>query len=654
MQLPIQQEFKLTESFIERYKEEIPPFGFNGLGEFVYMRTYSRTKEDGKNEAWWETVRRVVEGIYNIQKQHIESYRLGWNAKKAQRSAQEMYDRMFNMKFLPGGRGLWAMGTPIIMEKGLAGALFNCSFISTIDIDEAPSRPFTFAMDALMLGIGVGFDTKGAYVVTVKGRPTHEKPFVIPDSREGWVESLGLLIDSYFGKSEYPIFDYSEIREAGQPIKTFGGISSGPAPLKELHESVEIILKNRAGRLLTERDIVDIFNLIGKAVISGNVRRSAELALGSASDTFLDLKNYQVNPDRMNFGWASNNSINAELGMDYTDIANRIMINGEPGLVWTENLRKYGRVRDSEADYKDQRVMGVNPCSEITLENFELCNLVELFPTNHESLNDFLDTIKYAYLYAKTVTLLDTTWPESNRVMLRNRRIGISITGIAQFISTRGLFELKDWLRTSYNKVKYYDKVYSEWFCIPESIKVTTVKPSGTVSLLAGVTPGIHYPESNYYIRRVRLSKNSQFIPILESAGYTIEDDTYDPTSKVVEFPVSVGEVRTLNDVSMWEQLTLASFIQENWADNSVSVTVTFKPEEGKDIASALNYFQFKLKSVSLLPKVEEGAYAQMPYEEITKEKYEEKIRQLIPLNFSGLFSEGVGEKYCNNDTCLV
>ena len=230
--------FKLSENFISKYKRKKAPFGFNGLGELVYMRTYSRIKPDGKNERWWETVQRVVEGTYSMQMNHIESHQLGWNPWQAQKSAQEMYDRIFNMKFLPPGRGLWAMGTAITEEKGLYAALNNCAFVSTKTIKDDYSKPFCFLMDASMLGVGVGFDTKGAGEIIVKGVDIKrdEQNFQIPDTREGWVESLQHLLESYFHGQGEVVFDYSLIRLAGEPIKGFGGVSSGPEPLEEVHE----------------------------------------------------------------------------------------------------------------------------------------------------------------------------------------------------------------------------------------------------------------------------------------------------------------------------------------------------------------------------------------------------------------------------------
>jgi len=656
LKFPIEQEFRLTEGFVEKYKHKIPPFGFNGLGEFVYMRTYSRIKSDGKNESWWETVQRVVEGVYSIQKQHIEDYNLGWNQMKAQKSAQEMYDRIYNFKMLPAGRSLWAMGTPLIMQKGLTESLYNCSFISTIDIHENPSRPFANAMDFLMCGIGVGADVAGANKLKVHEPGKKKYIYQISDDREGWVHSLELLINSFFGENEVE-FDYTLVRKAGEPIKTFGGISAGPEPLKELHSKVKDILFKKIGEYFSARDIADIFNLIGKTVVAGNVRRSAEIILGNPDEEFLNLKNYEINPEREDFGWSSNNSIYADLGMDYTDIAERIKDNAEPGIYWIHNAQKFRRMRETEGDYKDQRVIGLNPCGEATLESGELCNLVETFPNNHDNLEDFKTTIKFAYLYAKSLTLLNTHWTQTNKVMLRNRRIGLSMTGIAQFLSNKGFAVLRDWMKEGYDTAKYYDKIYSEWFAIPESIKITVIKPSGTVSLLAGATPGIHFPESIYYIRRIRIANNSAFIPILLNSGFKIEPAIgQEESTSVVEFPVSFQEdVRTINQVSMWEQLNIAAFAQKYWADNSVSVTVTFKKEEENDIKNALNLFQFQLKSVSFLPKLEEGAYAQMPYEEITKEEYEVMSKNLLPLDFSSLFSnEALGEKYCNNDFCVI
>ena len=652
------EKFKLSEKFIDKYKRKKPPFGFNGLGELVYMRTYSRIKADGKNERWWETVQRVVEGTYSMQKHHIESHQLGWNPWQGQKSAQEMYERIFNMKFLPPGRGLWAMGTAITEEKKLYAALNNCAFVSTKTLKEDYAKPFCFLMDASMLGVGVGFDTKGAGEIIVKGvnRDRNEEIYMIPDTREGWVESLRLLLESYFLGTAHVEFDYNQIRLEGEPIKGFGGVSSGPEPLKEVHEDIRNVLENNSGNPITITTIVDIMNLIGKCVVAGNVRRTAEIVFGEPdNEEYLDLKNYKVNPHRDQFGWTSNNSVFAELGMDYTDICKRINNNGEPGLAWLENMRHYSRMKNG-GDNKDHRVAGGNPCLEQSLESYELCCLVETFPNNHDSLEDYQRTLKYAYLYAKTVTLGRTHWSDTNRVMLRNRRIGCSVSGVAQFITNCGLNELQNWLETGYDTIQEWDKQYSDWFAVPKSIKTTSVKPSGTVSLLAGATPGLHYPESRFYIRRVRLSNQSELIEPLKKAGYKLEPAFgSEDSTMVVEVPVDVGEgIRTAAELSIWEQFSLAAFMQRHWADNQVSCTATFNPEtEADELPHVLNYFQYRLKGISLLPRHDYGAYKQMPYESINEQEYNKQVKKLSKLSFGVIKNEEAEiDKFCNNDSC--
>ena len=654
------EKFQLSEKFIDKYKRKKAPFGFNGLGELVYMRTYSRIKEDGKNERWWETVQRVVEGTYTMQKNWIESHQLGWNAWQAQKSAQEMYDRIFTMKFLPPGRGLWAMGTAVTEEKGLYAALNNCAFVSTKTLKEDYAKPFCFLMDASMLGVGVGFDTKGAGEIIVKGvnNDRDEEVFVIPDTREGWVESLKLLLESYFHGTAPVGFDYSKVRPAGEPIKGFGGVSSGPEPLEEVHGDIREVLESNSGSPITITTIVDIMNLIGKCVVAGNVRRTAEIVFGDPdSEEYLDLKNYKENPHREQYGWTSNNSIFAELGMDYSEAAKRIVDNGEPGFAWLDNMRHYSRMKNG-GDDKDYRAMGGNPCLEQTLESYELCCLVETFPNNHDSFEDYAKTLKYAYLYAKTVTLGRTHWSDTNRVMLRNRRIGCSVSGVAQFITNKGINELRDWLEDGYDVIQSWDTMYSDWLAVPKSIKTTSVKPSGTVSLLAGATPGLHYPESRFYIRRIRLSKHSDLIEPMKKAGYKIEPAFgSEDTTCVVEVPVDVGEgIRTAGELSIWEQFSIAAFMQRHWADNQVSCTVTFDPEtEGSQIEPCLNYYQYHLKGISLLPRHDYGAYPQMPYESIEEKEYDRQVSKLSKLSFGVIKQEEANiEKFCDGDFCDV
>lgn len=656
--------FRLKESFVDQYKNLKPAFGFNGLGELTYMRTYSRLKEDGSNEQWWETIRRVVEGTYTIQRQHIEKNRLGWSEYKGHKSAEEMFDRMFRMKFLPPGRGLWAMGTEIT-DKGLFAALNNCAFVSTEDIGksiEESTSPFEFLMDMSMLGVGVGFDVLGAGKITIHQPLDVPQTLQIQDTRESWVESVAVVLKAYFHGHPRPEMDYSLIRKKGELIKTFGGKASGPEPLKVLHEQIDTIFAGRGGEKITVTDITDIQNMIGCCVVAGNVRRTAEIVFGSPTDKeYLSLKDYHWNGSEMvgssahraAYGWTSNNSVFCETGMDYTEVAAQTARNGEPGYAWLTNAQAYGRMVDP-INWKDKKAKGMNPCVEQTLESKELCCLVETFPTMCDSLEDYLRTLKFAYLYAKTVTLGETHWAETNRVMLRNRRIGTSQSGIAQYIQMHGLEAYRVLCDEGYKVIQQYDETYSDWLCIPRSKKTTSIKPSGTVSLLPGVTPGMHFPEDIYCIRRMRISEFSPLVEKCINAGYHVEKDAVSSNTMVVSIPVEVQNVRTVDEVSMWEQVTLAAFIQKWWADNQVSCTVTFQPHEADKIKHALNYFQYDLKGISFLPKTEKGAYQQMPYEGISKEVYDEMVSKITRIDFSGIGEDSTPEKYCDGEKCEI
>ena len=666
--------FCLDTDFVASFQERRPPFGFNGLGEVVYQRTYARVvpsrgaESEERLELWYETVERVVNGTFDMQKNWIESQGLVWDDSRAQSSARRMYELMFGMKFLPPGRGLWAMGSPITTEKSLFAALNNCAFVSTggDEIARDPCLPFVFLMDASMLGIGVGFDTKAAGSISVVPPAAGESTYVIPDSREGWVESLRVLLLAYFRGQALPSFDYSKIRPAGAPIRGFGGISAGPSVLQEMHQSIESVLEKLVGKELTVTAVVDIMNIIGRCVVSGNVRRTAEIAFGDPdSEEYIDLKDYAKNPQRADFGWTSNNSVFARLGMDYAPACERIRTNGEPGFAWLDNMQNYGRMGDVP-DGRDYRVSGGNPCLEQSLESFEMCCLVETFPAAHEDIDEYRETLRYAFLYAKTVTLGKTHWAQTNEKMLRNRRIGCSMSGIAQFIAKRGLHELKEWCEAGYAEIQDTDDRLSEWMAIPRSIKTTSIKPSGTVSLLAGATPGMHFPESRFYLRRIRMGVKSPLLGPLMKAGFPLEPAIGDEERSVVaSFPVDSGEgVRTTNEVSMWEQLGLAAFLQRYWSDNQVSCTVTFDPEkEAMDLKHALDMYQYQLKGVSFLPKLKTGAYEQMPYEEISEDQYAQAMKTIdLDLLAEELERQSHGgkralqqptpEKFCDNDVC--
>jgi hypothetical protein len=276
---------------------------------------------------------------------------------------------------------------------------------------------------------------------------------------------------------------------------------------------------------------------------------------------------------------------------------------------------------------------------------------VETFPANHESYKDYERTLKFAYLYSKTVTLIPSHNERTNAVMLRNRRIGCSMSGIIQAIEKFGRHQFFRWCDQGYNYIQTLDQIYSDWLCIPRSIKTCCVKPSGSVSLLTGSTPGIHYPHSEYYIRNIRVQNTSPLVDVCRDAGYHVEPCVYSPDTSVVSFPVKEKFYRRgKKDVSIWQQFANASDMQKWWADNMVSATVSFQDFESEQVKDCLEFFQDKLKGVSLLPLTEHG-YEQAPYIEITKAEYERMTSEVTPMNFSGDTHE-LDDKFCNGDKC--
>jgi ribonucleotide reductase alpha subunit len=667
--------FRLSDDFVSSYKNKKAPFGYrdaagNSVGEITFLRTYSRKKQDGTKETWTDVCERVINGMYSLQKDHCRKNRLPWNGVKAQSSAKEAFDRLFNLKWTPPGRGLWIMGTPLVNIHKNSAALQNCAFVSTSEMSkDNPAEPFTFLMEASMLGIGVGFDDKGSDKDFNIYKPL-DKVFVdvIADDRESWARATGDLINSYLKPDQPTIeFDYSLIRPYGSPIATFGGTASGPEPLMKLHKKIKKMFEGRGGEKLTTVDIADMGNLIGVCVVSGNVRRSAELFIGRNTEDFLNLKNPEVFPERNSYdpsdpghGWMSNNSIETKVGADISNIIDSIALNGEPGVIWMDMSQQYGRLADPPNN-KDWRVAGYNPCAEQSLESYECCTLVETYLNRHDSLDDYKRTLKFAYLYAKTVTLLPTHWEKTNAIMQRNRRIGASMSGIANFADINGMPVLRQWMNSGYETIKRYDNIYSEWFGIRESIKMTTVKPSGTVSILAGESPGVHWtPGGKYFNRAIRFSNDDPMLPLFRMANYRVEPASESPdTTSVVFFPIKSLARRAEKDVTIFEKMAIAAHAQRYWSDNSVSVTISFDSEkEQKHIGTVLHMYDGQLKTVSFLPSGN-FTYPQMPYTQITEEEYiNDGEMKLFPIDFSGVYAgmaaDAIGENYCSTDSCEI
>jgi adenosylcobalamin-dependent ribonucleoside-triphosphate reductase len=729
---------QLAPEAVAAITEQVTPH-WGPLGWVTYKRTYARWRDDqGRSEEWAETVQRVVEGNINLDPRLQDATPASPVVAELQAEAVQLFKLVYGLAATPSGRNLWISGSDYQHRNG--DALNNCWFIAVrpqaygdshiqpfyLHRDTiAPSMPFAFLFDQLMKGGGVGFsvandnvaqlppvDQKITVAITSdQGAKAYDEALAVgavdaasdeavhgtedalryrlPDTREGWVVALAALIDAHFNsinEAQTPrvVLDISNIRARGARIHGFGGTASGPAPLIEMLQDVNAILNARVGKQLSAVDCTDIGNLIGKAVVAGNVRRSAEIALGdSTNNEFITMK--QDKDKLYHHRWASNNSVIVTSAFTtYAEVAQAVAQNGEPGMFNLELSQNYGRLIDGLQPGIDATVEGTNPCGEISLANGEPCNLFEVFPTIATQQGWDLKTVMaLAARYTKRVTFSAYDWEVSRRVITHNRRIGVSLSGLQDWLLTQfghrvvtgfdaqgqaqydpTIVQAVDDL---YHAVVAADEAYSTTLHCNPSLKHTTVKPSGTVSKLAGVSEGMHFHYSNYLIQRIRFQDTDPLLPALEACGYAIEPDIYTKNTMCVSFPVRAANAddpafASAGNVSIEEQFATQAFLQTYWSDNAVSCTITFQPEEAPKIAGLLRQYRHTIKSTSLLPYAGD-VYEQAPKQPITKAQYlDEVIKikgdvQTVYAQLNGQENkdlELVGQEDCATGACPI
>lgn len=619
----------ISEDFVKKYKSKIPPFG--PVGYITYKRTYAR-RIDGENrtEEWYETIRRACNGLLDI------------GGKFTREEIELLYDKVFNLKCSFSGRALWQLGSETVKKLG-GDSMMNCWEVAIND----PIDCFCFTFNELMLGGGVGFNLQQEQVfeipkvkfdVNVVRRDEKDVDYIVPDNREGWVDLLRRVLTAFFvtGKS----FTYSTIciRGKGTLIQSFGGTASGPEDLCKGIGQIVAILKSRHGDKLRPIDCLDMLNIIGSIVVAGNVRRSAQLALGDMNDPlYLDAKNW-AKSSIPNWRAMSNNSVVCNK-FEHLPAKFWNGYNGEGeayGLINLKNCRQFGRLADGRDYRPDRKVVGTNPCGEVTLESYESCNLSEIFLPNIKDKNDFIETAILMYKATKSISCLPFIHDQTNAVVSENHRLGNSVTG---FLQAKAELRNEKVFDEVYKALEKEDKVYSKILGCKPSIKLTTVKPSGTLSLLAGVTPGVHPAYAPCYIRRIRMASSDALVQQCKEHGYHVEpvrnfDGTFNWDTMVVSFPIKVPDGTVCaKDLTATQQLDYARWLQTNWADNSVSVTVYYRKEELPSIRTWLeeNYDK-SVKTVSFLLHNEHG-FAQAPYEEITEEQYKALAKGVRPIN---------------------
>lgn len=624
------------------------------LGYITYKRTYSRRlKENDPNsstEEFGDTVDRIIRGC-------DKQLGVGFSDKEEKR----LREIMMNMKGTVAGRFLWQLGTKTVDKLGLF-SLQNCAFV----VVDKPIDPFIWTMDALMLGSGVGYNIQKEHVyeipkvrkkVKIIRQDTKDADFIVPDSREGWVELLRRTLESsfYTGKG----FSYSTlcIRGKGTPIKGFGGLASGPEELCWGIEEINKLLNGRSGKKLRPIDCLDIMNIIGAVVVAGNVRRSAQIAIGDMDDLqYLNAKRWDLG-GVPNWRAMSNNSVVCN---DFSQLPDQFwqgyMGNGEPyGLINLKNAREFGRV--GETQYADPEVMGFNPCAEQSLADYETCCLAEIHLPNIESEEELLEVATYLYRINKHSLALKCHQDKTQEIVHKNMRMGIGITGYAMATKKQ-----KSWLKGCYTFLRGYDDAYSKKRGFPPSIKLTTVKPSGTLSLLSGVTPGAHPGFSHYHIRRIRMAANIPLVDVCRKHGYPVEfvrkfDGSDDHSTVVVEFPCKFPKHTIVaEDCTAVDQLEIIKELQSNWSDNAVSCTIYYHKNELPKIKRWLKEnYNNNLKTVSFLLHSEHG-FDQAPLEEITKEEYDKRVKSVkqitnCEVKESDISSDQIG---CEGGACPI
>lgn len=601
---------------------------FSLYQQFIHMTRYSRWLWDqDRRETWDETVDRYVDFIANITGPT--------NVMPRIRSA------IYNMDVMPSMRALMTAG-PALEGSHVAG--FNCSYLVFDNL-----RSFDELLFILMNGTGVGFSVENRYVSQLPVVPEHfvdlEDIHVVQDSKYGWAEAFRYLIQSLYN-GEVPKFDYSEVRGAGEPLKTFGGRASGPDPLIKLIDYTIAKVKGAAGRRLKTIEVHDIACTIATCVVVGGVRRSALISLSDLDDVEMrDAKSgpwWETAPER---ALANNSAVyEGPITRDEFDSEWAALIasgSGERGIFnrTAARLQAQKAGRDPSVEY------GTNPCGEILLRPNEFCNLTEVIARDGDTIEELREKVEIATILGTIqATLTDykylrSIWKEN---VDEERLLGVSITGIYDCPTLHDANVLQELKELSHE----INREWAERLDINPSASVTCVKPSGTVSQLTNSASGIHPRYAEFYIRRVRNDCKDPVTKFLESQGFECEVDAYNSEARVFSFPVKAPDQASFReDLTALDHLRMWSLFKSSWCDHNPSITVSIRPDEWQAVGDWV-YDNFEeICGVSFLPySTEDHTYVQLPYEEITEDRYWEMVGSLpVSINWSDLaeFEDG-------------
>jgi hypothetical protein len=671
---------------------------FDLLGETVVWRTYMRKGD----RTWGGLVLRVVRGSADIFVRHF--LRIGKPMPGGVEAFRPQFANLFweefHLRFLPAGRPLWSYGTKLTTERGLYAAGTNCAYVSTAKTTLA--RAAAFAMDMMMLGVGVGYRHDGWRTPIFKPDPTRERVVDIEDTREGWVMGVFCLIDSYEGRNGKPTvrFTTDRVRKYNEPINGFGGTASGPEPLIRCLEAIRERLAARVGREAGRKLIVDIKTLLGHCVMSGNVRRSSEIALGDGSREFyalkvynnydgymnpLGLEDHEFNRDRAGHGHVANHSEVIEVGQEFTlekatMIAELARHNGDPGLLWMDNVVKpKGHVRPLTPERADA---GVNPCSEQALEHMELCNLgVVNYPRAGAFRADGVyelreATVAAAVLYAACASTVRSHWRESAEVMARNARMGIDLTGVRE-VFRHPCAAHKRSLADAHAKIHGGLHALQAALGMTLSKATTTSKPGGSVPLVMGALSAFYPAQAATILRRV-IMQEGPLVEWCRAMGLNVwrMEKHAKINAWVIDIPHKQrGSDVTYEECDVWDQAKMAVATQRYYSTNLVSFTLTVKEHEWAVVPYVIMWmYERGAKSVSLMsyypPVTSDTIEADpdeavrsgrnlcpdLPQQAISEAFYDELMAHVKPLGSVPLPDVGASnpDRGCSGDFCEI
>lgn len=650
----------LTRNFLSKYIDKQPPFG--QLGLIVYLRTYSRfIPQLKRREKWWETCLRVVEYSFSLlpDKPRKPSY---FTQEKQKEEAEALFDTLFNLRGFTSGRTLFVGGSEA--SRLYPSSNFNCSYCNVDSL-----KSFADAMYLLLLGCGVGYSVESKHVsklpqfnsdISVQFEPYAAKPKIfreestevlgnsnfnykitVGDSKEGWVEALRQFLSLHSNPETKTItLNFNSVRPEGERLKTFGGRASGYIPLQTMFEEIHDRIISTKNGVIDSVTAMDIMNSIAKAIVVGGVRRSSQIAFGDVDDTnFRDAKkDLWSNPKKAKYSTTrvlSNNSVHLWERPTFNrleELFETIKNNGEPALSIAGN-----------ASLRRENYSGSNPCHEILLDNLGVCNLTtQNLLSFVDEFGNFLfdaaiDSVKLLTRVGSRITLVDMWDKDWDYVQKRDRLLGVSLTGIVEAYNALNDTEKLNWSYyiTELRKAARNEAdLYHDALGIPRSYLVTTLKPEGTLSQLPTVSSGVHAPYAPYYTRRIRISKRDPIANALLDLGLVPVpengqgDDIHADECNTWVFSFSVktkAQIRSI-DESAIEQLERYKFFMKNWAEHTVSVTITVAENEWDGVVNWVWENWEYCIGIAFLPRFDpaelDSPYPNMPYESSTESDY--------------------------------